>query len=310
MDRCYEVAWSLAEQLDQPMLNWWRSYTRGWRAQFAGDVEEAERLATEALELGTDSGQPDATMFFGAQLMMVSIQRGTMGELVPLIEQMAADAPEIAGGIAAALALAHVEADRIDDARHLLEEFAAADFDLPLDPVWLTGMVGYADAAAECRDPKYAGPLFDRLAPWADQFSITGVNADGPVSHCLGGLATVLGRYDEADAYFTQAAAFNDRVGAKFFAARTNLSWGKMLAERKARATPRRLGTFSPKRTPPQRPTDTRTSNDARPKSCSTWSDRAWLSDSRKCARAPSHSGQDALMALIALRWISPREAG
>ncbi len=55
-----------------------------------------------------------------------------------------------------------------------------------------------------------------------------------PVSHYLGGLATVLGRYDEADAYFAHAAAFNDRADAKFFAARTNLSWAKMLAERQA----------------------------------------------------------------------------
>ena len=234
MDRCYEITGSLAEQLDQPTLNWWHSYTRAMRAQIAGNTEQAEQLATEALQRGTDSGQPDATMFFGAQLGMVSTQRGTMGELVPLIEQMAADAPEIAGGIAAALALAHVEADRTDDARRLLEEFAAADFDLPLDPVWLSGMVAYAEAAIGCRDPKYAGPLFDRLAPWADQFSTTGITADGPVSHYLGGLATVLGRYDEADAYFTQAAAFNDRADAKFFAARTNLSWGRMLAERRA----------------------------------------------------------------------------
>ena len=50
----------------------------------------------------------------------------------------------------------------------------------------------------------------------------------------LGGLATVLGRYDEADAYFAQSAAFSDRVGAKFFAARTDLLWGRMLAERRA----------------------------------------------------------------------------
>jgi tetratricopeptide (TPR) repeat protein len=66
------------------------------------------------------------------------------------------------------------------------------------------------------------------------RLSCTPVNFDGPVSHYLGGLATVLGCYDEADAYFTQAAAFNARANAKFFAARTNLSWGKMLAERNA----------------------------------------------------------------------------
>ena len=234
MDRCAEINGSLVEQLEQPSLNWWHSYVRAWRALIAGNTDQAEQLATEALQLGTDSGQPDANLFFGSQLAAVSWQRGTIGELVPLIEQAVADNPGLAGGFAAALALAHVEADRTDDARHLLEEFAAAAFDLPLDPVWLTGMVSYAEAAIECQDPKYAGPLFDRLAPWADQFSTTGLTADGPVSHYLGGLATVLVRYDEAVAYFIQAAAFSDRVGAKFFGARTNLSWGKMLAERNA----------------------------------------------------------------------------
>ncbi len=63
---------------------------------------------------------------------------------------------------------------------------------------------------------------------------LPGISAYSPVSHYLGGLATALGRYDEADAYFIQAAAFNDRANAKFFAARTNLWRGQMLAERKA----------------------------------------------------------------------------
>jgi hypothetical protein len=44
--------------------------------------------------------------------------------------------------------------------------------------------------------------------------------------------------------------ATSARMNAKFFIARTDLLWGSMLAERKARVTPRRLGTFSPRRTP------------------------------------------------------------
>jgi hypothetical protein len=44
----------------------------------------------------------------------------------------------------------------------------------------------------------------------------------------------VLGCYDDADAYFAHATAFNDRANAKFFAAATNLAWGEMFAERNA----------------------------------------------------------------------------
>jgi hypothetical protein len=234
MRRRHETARLLAEQLDQPYFTWGGNLDRAFHAQIAGDTDQAEQFAREALRIGTDCGQPDAAVYFGSQFMIVNLQRGTAGDLVPLIEQAAADAPDLIGVYTAALALAHAEADRTQKVRRLMEEFAAAGFDLPMDEVWIVGMACYAGAAVAVRDATYAGPLFDQLAPWADQLAANSTTALGPVSYYLGGLATILRRYDEADGYFTQAAAFNDRVGAKFFAAQTDLSWGKMLAERDA----------------------------------------------------------------------------
>ena len=148
---------------------------------------------------------------------------------------MAGEAPIVTKALSFAFAVAYAEGDRTDDARLLLAELAADDFEIPMDAAWLSTMSYYAEAAVQCRDPNYAGPLFDRLAPWVDQFSASGGStAEGPVSHYLGGLATVLGRYNEADAFFTQAVAMSARMSAKFFAARTNLQWGKMLTERSA----------------------------------------------------------------------------
>ena len=156
-----------------------------------------------------------------------------MNELIPLIEQLASDAPEISPWMfGSLLAKAHVEVDHTDEALRQLEAFAASGFDLQLDQVWLSGMVDYADAAVVCGDPTYARPLFERLAPWHAQLPATGASALPPVSHYLGGLAGVLGRYDEADAYFSQSAAMSERLGAKFFAARTDLWWGNVLARR------------------------------------------------------------------------------
>ena len=40
------------------------------RAQIAGDTDRAEQLATEALQIGTDGGEPDAAIIFGAQFMV------------------------------------------------------------------------------------------------------------------------------------------------------------------------------------------------------------------------------------------------
>lgn len=232
VDRCHAITNFVAEQLDQPSLRWTYAFNRCWRAQMAGDPAEAERLALLALQIGTDGGEPDAAVFFGVQLMMVELQRGNLANLLPLIEQSVADNPGLQGFLAK-LAMSYAESDLEDRARELLEKFAATDFELPQDLSWLSGMVDYAEAAIQCREPRFAEPLFDHLAPWSEQVStIGGVTADGPVCHFLGGLATVLGRLDDADRYFTQSAAMCRRMGARYFGARTDLSWAHLLALR------------------------------------------------------------------------------
>lgn len=73
------------------------TFTRAVRALIAGNTDTAEQLATEALRIGTDSGQPDAATFHFLQSMDVSWQRGTMGELAPVIEQAVAENPGLPG---------------------------------------------------------------------------------------------------------------------------------------------------------------------------------------------------------------------
>ncbi len=233
MDRCLEIKAPLVEQLDQPFLNWVHTLQRATRALIAGDTDQAEQLVTEAFQIGTDGGQPDATIVFGVQMIMVNLWRGTLFGLVPLIEQAIADNPGLPVFVAV-LTLAQAEGERTDEVRRLLEDFAQARFELPLDTTWLIGMISYAEAAIECRDPSFAGPILEQLAPFADQWLYTDVATSGPVSRSLGGLATILGRYEEADAYFAQSSASSDRAGAKFFAAQTDLLWGAMLADRHA----------------------------------------------------------------------------
>ena len=54
---------------------------------------------------------------FGTQLIMVQLVRGTLGTLVPLIEQVITDNPIPV--FTTVLALAHADADRFDEARHM-----------------------------------------------------------------------------------------------------------------------------------------------------------------------------------------------
>ena len=233
LDRSIGVMKEMAEKLDQPNFTWEQLFVRATRALIAGDTDLAEQLATKSLEIGSSCGQPDAALIFGAQLMMVNLQRGTMSDFIPLMEQWAADIPSLDKGVlSGVLAQAHAEGDHHDDAQWLLDEFGGVDFELPLDGAWFTGMTAYSEAAIVCRDASACAKLFARLAPWADLMSYTGTTTDGPISHFLGGLCTVLERYDEADAYFTRSASFSQRVGAKFFGARTDLLWAWMLSTR------------------------------------------------------------------------------
>jgi class 3 adenylate cyclase/tetratricopeptide (TPR) repeat protein len=233
LDRCLEIGGSLTARLDQPNLNFVHRIERATRAMIAGDTDQAEQLAGDAFRIANEIDEPEGAITFGAQLGIVYWQRGRLEEIVPLMEQAIDENPGIPA-FTAALTAALAEVGRTDDALVLLAERAATGFDLPLDHNWLTGMVLYAEAAIQCRDPVHSQSLFDRLAPWAGQMSGNVGTTEGPVNHYLGGLAAVLGRYDEADGFYADAARFSHRIGAKFFAANTDLSWGRTLLERGA----------------------------------------------------------------------------
>ena len=214
------------------MLAWVHTFSLAWLAIIQGDTDLAEREATKALEIGTESGQPDAEFIYGGQIMIVHHQRGSLDSLSPLIEDMASSTPNTSGVLSGALAVASLEGDRPDEARARLEAFAADDYELEMNPVWITGMAFYAEAAIGLGDPAFAAPLFERLEPWAHLWADNGATAGNPICHYLGGLAALLGRDDDADEYLRRSAELCENAGAQFFLAQTQLLWGRTLAAR------------------------------------------------------------------------------
>jgi class 3 adenylate cyclase/tetratricopeptide (TPR) repeat protein len=233
-DACLNLIGSLSEQLGQPILRWLTRWMSAGRAMVDGNHAEAERLATEALQMGIESGQPDAVSIYGAQLMIIRWQQGRVLEILSLIAQTVADNPGIPA-FAAALALAHIETDQHSEARAMLDAAAHDGFaSIPLDVTWLIAMIAYAEVATQLSEPNSASMLTELLHPWSDQVGFDGATTVGSVAHSLGALAAVLGRYEEAEQYFAEATAINGRVGSAFFSARTELEWGRMLVARSA----------------------------------------------------------------------------
>ncbi len=231
--RCLGQMRDLSTRLRQPILTWITTFHQAAEALVLGHHQLAERLTTEALEMATESGQPDAVTFYGSQLLIVRHEQGRLGEFLPIISAVAAEMaamPEYLGAVAAA----QVEAGQYDEARALLGAASADGFaSLPMDIGWLHGIIAYAQAAIDLGETAWAAQLFDLLAPYHGQVGYNGLMPLEPVAMYLGALASLLGRYEEAEAFFGESAELNQRAGASFAAARTDFSWGRMLVARR-----------------------------------------------------------------------------
>lgn len=231
-DELLARASTLATELDQPLLSWWSTNVAAVGAWIAGDPAEVDRLAHEGEQIGVRSGQVDAPVLAYTLRGGAAWLRGELHDLIPLIEAAIADQGDDA--LVNALVLARAEADDIEGCRSMLRDMP--DRMAAFRSTFLFVVTGaiYAEAVLRAGDAGGAEHLFELLRPHDDELAHTGASVLGPVSHFLGGLATVLGRYDEADEWYQQAAVTNDGMGARFFAARTALDHAGMLALRGA----------------------------------------------------------------------------
>ncbi len=223
---------TLSERLRQPTLMWMTAFKESGMAIMAGEPDRAERLATSALQLGTDSGQPDAFTIYGSQLMYIRHQQGRLGELVSLIDEAVRQNPGLPA-FRPILATAHLEAGNDATALDLLLSASTDNFaSLPFDFIWMMGVTFYALVTVELRAAEPAYELYELLSPYHEQVPFIGTLGFFPASLSLGGLATVIGRYDEAEAHFVEATELTARGRMDFFAARTDLDLGRILALR------------------------------------------------------------------------------
>ena len=240
VDRHLAELSTLADQLGQPWLRYLSLSNRAWRVLLAGGVEESESLATRSFEIALDIGNTDAIPSFGGQLYAVRRYQGRLGELIEILVKVMADNPRLVVN-RAALAAAYCELDRDEEARDALAAEAAGAFaSLPYDSLWLTGMRLWAEVATHVGDTGAAAVLYERLAPFHSQVAFSPGALGGSVAHCLGSLAGVLGRLDDADAHYREASAVYGRLASPYHQAALNLDMGRLLLRREGADGPGR----------------------------------------------------------------------
>jgi DNA-binding SARP family transcriptional activator len=242
---CRARARRLAERLRQPTALWMAGYDHSNEALMAGRLDDAERLANAAYELGQASGQPDALLILAAQLMVIRFEQGRLGETIDLVEQSLEQNPRITG-FRSVLALGYCEERRYEEAARKLQTDAGDGFDsLAYDITWLSVLCVYAHVAARlllagAAPPDPAERLRELLTPWHEQIAYTGAGGWGQVEHYLGMLELALGDVDVACERLERALRRAERLPAPIWAEHSRLELGRALIAREepARAEP------------------------------------------------------------------------
>ena len=221
----------IADATGQPMFRWVNTFAPVVLACLAGDFDLAEEITDHCAKVGSESGQPDVLAIYAAQIHVIRYEQGRLDEIVAVQEQAVEQAP-LLEAYSGALALSYCELGETKKAREILRRLADDGFDVTPTPSSKTALCYLAEVAARLNEREAAGILYERLLPWHDQLSYTGISMFGPVERFLGLAATCLERYDDADGHFSRSAETCERIGAPTWLARTRHEWALMLWDR------------------------------------------------------------------------------
>ncbi len=232
VDAELEAMADLADRTRQPFHRWRTANARAMRALLDGRLEEAERLARGALEIG-GLRQSDYVPYLFEHAVLVAIRwmQGRLGELREAIRFHGERYSSVARwrNALVAVELADERAARAEVERHALRDFA----DLPRDGLWLLHQCSLAEACVLLGDERRAARLYQLLSPYADRNAISMTTMPfGPVALRLGMVAAMLGRWEEAEGHFQLAMERCTQLGAPAITARVLYERAKMLVAR------------------------------------------------------------------------------
>jgi class 3 adenylate cyclase/tetratricopeptide (TPR) repeat protein len=243
-DTALALCTRIADELGQPALRWRVAHLQMQRAMADGRFHDVERWAEETLQLGEATGHPDSLLFAHGPLAITWMLQGRPEEALALVTPVVEQAPRAVYRGVQAWALA--EAGRRDDALTIVERLRApqAFAGVPHDHHRPFTLCLSARTCFALGDAAMAEELYDLLTP----FHAMTVNGQtiwfGPATHELGLLATMLGRYDEAEAHFADAVERQDRMGAQGTVVHTRLAWADLLLRRNGPEDRRRARTL------------------------------------------------------------------
>jgi ActR/RegA family two-component response regulator/tetratricopeptide (TPR) repeat protein len=225
------VATRLADRLRLPYYTWNTTLARACLHIASGRLDDAERVADEALRAGDAAMNPTVPLFVGAQRGHIMWHRGRFEELARWLTDMVGEFPMLAATSECSLVITYAEAGQRDLAQAELTRFAADDFaGVPRNAMWLMNMTSLAQGCIAAEDAAAAARLYPKLAPFARyNVVVVPVWVGAPVAHYMAGLATLLGDPVSARRHYEDALVLEARTGTRQWGARTQLAYARLL---------------------------------------------------------------------------------
>jgi tetratricopeptide (TPR) repeat protein len=220
----------LGAELSDPLALWHPAMAECTLALLAGRIADAERAAFGALAIARRLELTWAVENFGIQLHQIRREQGRLAELEEATT-LVAKAHDAGPVWQLALADLNLQLGRADVAAAMFSELSATLIALHHDLTWIATMSLAADLCIELGDDAAAAALYAALLPYAEHNVVIGpgVACMGSASRQLGGLATLLGLWDDASRHLDVALTLNTALEATPWIARTHLARARLL---------------------------------------------------------------------------------
>lgn len=224
----------LAQELRQPIYLWWARLRAAMRHLMDGRLDDAERIAGEALAMGTPIKETNAVQVYAAQLMLIRWEQGRLAELHQLLADNAHRFPR-ATAWSCAQAFVAAGAGFLDMARAQLAELVPdGRVDIPHNYVWLAAVTELAEVAIAVDDRAAAEAIYAALLPLDGRWVSVGpaTLCIGPVGRLLGELAVLLGDHEAAEGHLDSARAAALAAGSRPWVAHVDVARARLHADR------------------------------------------------------------------------------
>jgi class 3 adenylate cyclase/tetratricopeptide (TPR) repeat protein len=224
----------VAAKLRQPFFSWATAHAAAMISIMSG-AASAEEEVRAAFELGAAGGQPEAKMTYLSQLSVIRRDQGRHGELIEPLRGFVDSFPHLPVW-RIVLAGLYCETDQLEAAHAEMDKLAAGHFAIPLDWTWASSVFSLGQICADLGDRKLAAIYYPQLRPVAGQVGVTGIGlvCYGSLASPCGQFAACLSQWGDAEQYFNQALATNERIGARPYVVRTLRAYAGMLLDRNA----------------------------------------------------------------------------